>query len=171
MPRVISDDKLSDNLYELLEGKIERLPWAMIDGPADDSVDGILTFGHHAVTAAQMTNFPQLKVVSNYGVGVDHIEVAAATELGISVGNTPDVLTSTTADMALTLMLAAARRVREGDQYARCSEFKVFDPAYMLGTEVHHQTVGIIGLGQLDTTLPTDVQLLIWRFYITNGHN
>jgi glyoxylate reductase len=112
-------------------------------------VDGILTFGHHAVTAAQMANFTQLKVVSNYGVGVDHIEVAAATELGISVGNTPDVLTSTTADMALTLMLAAARRVREGDQYARGREFKVFDPAYMLGTEVHHQTVGIIGLGRI----------------------
>jgi glyoxylate reductase len=149
LPRVILDDKLSDNLHELLEGKIERLPWATIDGPADDSVDGILTFGHHAVTATQMANFPQLKVISNYGVGVDHIEVTAATELGIPVGNTPDVLTSTTADMALTLMLAAARRVREGDQYARCSEFKVFDPAYMLGTEVHHQTVGIIGLGRI----------------------
>jgi len=109
LPRVITDDKLSDNLYELLEGKIERLPWATIDGPADDLVDGILTFGHHAVTAAQMANLPQLKVVSNYGVGVDHIEVAAATELGIPVGNTPDVLTSTTADMALTLMLVNLR--------------------------------------------------------------
>jgi hypothetical protein len=54
LPRVILDDKLSDNLHELLAGKIERLPWATIDGPADDSVEGILTFGHHAVTATRV---------------------------------------------------------------------------------------------------------------------
>ena len=147
LPRVITDDVLSDNLIELLTGKIERLPWATLEGGADETVDGILTFGHMLVTAEHMANFRNLKVVSNYGVGVDHIDVEAARNLNIPVGNTPHVLNGTTADQALTLLLAAGRRLREGDRYARSSEFTYFDPAYMLGTEIHHQTVGIIGLG------------------------
>ena len=147
LPRVITDDVLSDNLIELLAGKIKRLPWATLDGGADETVDGILTFGHMLVTAEHMANFRNLKVVSNYGVGVDHIDVEAARNLNIPVGNTPHVLNGTTADQALTLLLAAGRRLREGDIYARSSEFTYFDPAYMLGTEIHHQTVGIIGLG------------------------
>ena len=147
LPRVITDDVLSDNLIELLAGKIERLPWATLEGGADATVDGILTFGHMLVTAKHMANFRNLKVVSNYGVGVDHIDVEAARNLNIPVGNTPHVLNGTTADQALTLLLAAGRRLREGDIYARSSEFTYFDPAYMLGTEIHHQTVGIIGLG------------------------
>ena len=147
LPRVITDDVLSDNLIELLAGKIERLPWATLDGGANETVDGILTFGHMLVTAEHMANFPNLKVVSNYGVGVDHIDVEAARNLNIPVGNTPHVLNGTTADQAMTLLLAAGRRLREGDKYARSSEFTYFDPAYMLGTEIHHQTVGIIGLG------------------------
>ena len=147
LPRVITDDVLSDNLIELLAGKIERLPWATLEGGADATVDGILTFGHMLVTAEHMANFRNLKVGSNYGVGVDHIDVEAARNLNIPVGNTPHVLNGTTADQALTLLLAAGRRLREGDIYARSSEFTYFDPAYMLGTEIHHQTVGIIGLG------------------------
>ena len=147
LPRVITDDVLSDNLIELLAGKIERLPWATLEGGADETVDGILTFGHMLVTAEHMANFRNLKVVSNYGVGVDHIDVEAARNLNIPVGNTPHVLNGTTADQALTLLLAAGRRLREGDIYARSSEFTYFDPGYMLGTEIHHQTVGIIGLG------------------------
>ena len=147
LPRVITDDVLSDNLIELLADKIERLPWATLDGESDTAVDGVLTFGHMLVTAEHMAKFPNLKVVSNYGVGVDHIDVAAAHELNIPVGNTPHVLNGTTADQAMTLLLAAGRRLREGDIYARSPEFTYFDPAYMLGTEVHHQTVGIIGLG------------------------
>ena len=149
LPRVITDDKLSDNLYALLDGKVDRLPWSTIDGSADDTIEGILTFGHAAVTAEHMARFTGLKVISNYGVGVDHIDVAAATERGIPVGNTPDVLNSTTADMAMALLLASGRRVREGDVYARSSEFTYYDPAYMLGTEVHHQNVGLIGLGRI----------------------
>ena len=147
LPRVITDDVLSDNLIELLADKIERLPWATLDGESDTAVDGVLTFGHMLVTAEHMAKFPNLKVVSNYGVGVDHIDVAAAHELNIPVGNTPHVLNGTTADQAMTLLLAAGRRLREGDIYARSPEFTYFDPPYMLGTEVHHQTVGIIGLG------------------------
>ena len=161
LPRVITDDVLCDNLIELLAGKIERLPWATLDGESDTAVDGVLTFGHMLVTAEHMAKFSNLKVVSNYGVGVDHIDVAAAHELNIPVGNTPHVLNGTTADQAMTLLLAAGRRLREGDIYARSPEFTYFDPAYMLGTEVHHQTVGIIGLGGIGSvsythlTLPT----------------
>lgn len=147
LPRVITDDVLSDDLAELLDGKVERLPWATLEGEAGESVDGVLTFGHSPVTAAHMARLPNLKVVSNYGVGVDHIDVEAARRLNIPVGNTPHVLNGATADQAMALLLAAGRRLREGDIYARSLEFTHFDPAYMLGTEVHHQTVGIVGLG------------------------
>ncbi len=147
LPRVVTDDVLSENLLELLDGKIERLAWETLAGDQDETVDGILTFGHLLVTAEHLAKFPNLKVVSNYGVGVDHIDVPAARNLGIPVGNTPHILNGTTADQAMTLLLAAGRRLREGDIYARSPEFTYFDPAYMLGTEVHHQTVGIIGLG------------------------
>ena len=63
LPRVITDDVLSDNLIELLDGKIERLPWTTLEGPDDDSIDGVLTFGHMLVTAEHMSRFPNLKVI------------------------------------------------------------------------------------------------------------
>jgi glyoxylate reductase len=88
-------------------------------------------------------------VISNYGVGVDHIDLAAAEARGIAVGNTPGVLEATTADLAFALLLAVARRVVEGDRYARSPEFVRYDPGYMLGREVHGRTLGIVGLGKI----------------------
>ena len=90
-----------------------------------------------------------LKVISNYGVGVDHINLRDAETRGIPVGNTPGVLEATTADMGFALLLASARRIVEGDRYARSPEFVRYDPGYMLGREVHGKTLGIIGLGQI----------------------
>jgi glyoxylate reductase len=96
-----------------------------------------------------LDRLPGLRVISNYGVGVDHIRVTDAEERGIPVGNTPGVLEKTTADLAFALLLALARRVVEGDGYARSAEFLRYDPGYMLGREVHGATMGIIGLGQI----------------------
>src|SRR6185369_3968952 len=90
-----------------------------------------------------------LAVISNYGVGVDHINLADAAARRIPVGNTPGILDGATADMGFTLLLATARRLVEGDRYARSPQFTTYDPGYMLGREVHSSVLGIIGLGRI----------------------
>lgn len=109
----------------------------------------MLVFGHVTIDGPVMDRFPNLKVISNCGVGVDHINLDDARERGLLVGNTPGVLSGATADMAFALLLAAARRLVEGDHYARSPDFTHFDSNYMLGTEVHGSTLGIIGMGRI----------------------
>ncbi len=92
---------------------------------------------------------PQLRVVSNYAVGFDSIDVAACARRGIPVGNTPGVLTDTTADLAWTLLMAAARRVAEGDRYVRDGRWKTWGPLLLLGPDVHGATIGIVGFGRI----------------------
>jgi glyoxylate reductase len=92
---------------------------------------------------------PQLKVVSNYAVGFDNVDVPACTARGIPVGNTPGVLTETTADLAFALMMAAARRLPEGDRYVRAGKWKTWGPMLLLGPDVHGATIGIVGFGRI----------------------
>ncbi len=92
---------------------------------------------------------PQLKVVSNYAVGFDNVDVPACTRRGIPVGNTPGVLTETTADLAWALLMAAARRVPEGDRYVRAKKWKTWGPMLLLGPDVHGSTLGIVGFGRI----------------------
>jgi lactate dehydrogenase-like 2-hydroxyacid dehydrogenase len=91
----------------------------------------------------------QLKVVSNYAVGFDNIDVAACARRGIPVGNTPGVLTDTTADLAWALLMAAARRLPEGDRYVRAGSWKTWGPMLLLGPDVHGATIGIVGFGRI----------------------
>jgi lactate dehydrogenase-like 2-hydroxyacid dehydrogenase len=92
---------------------------------------------------------PQLKVVSNYAVGFDNIDVAACARRGVAVGNTPGVLTETTADLAWALLMAAARRLPEGDRYVRAGKWKTWGPMLLLGPDVHGATIGIVGFGRI----------------------
>ncbi len=91
----------------------------------------------------------QLKVISNYAVGYDNVDVPAARARGIHVGNTPGVLTETTADLAFTLLLASARRVQESISYVRDGHWKTWGPKILLGADVTGATLGIIGLGRI----------------------
>lgn len=91
----------------------------------------------------------QLKVVSNFAVGFDNVDVPACTARGIAVGNTPGVLTETTADLAFALLMAAARRVAEGDRYVRAGRWKTWGPMLLLGPDVHGSTIGIVGFGRI----------------------
>jgi len=93
------------------------------------------------------------KVISNYAVGVDNIDIQAATERGILVTNTPGVLTETTADQTFALLLGVARRIVESDRYIRDGRFNGWGPMLMLGTDVHSKTIGIIGLGKVGTAV------------------
>jgi lactate dehydrogenase-like 2-hydroxyacid dehydrogenase len=90
-----------------------------------------------------------LRAVSTYAVGTDNIDLAAASERGIPVGHTPDVLTETSADLALALMLAVMRRIPEGDAEVRAGEWLTWEPARLLGHDLHRATVGIVGLGRI----------------------
>lgn len=94
---------------------------------------------------------PSLKVISNYAVGYDNIDVAAATARGIPVGNTPGVLTETTADMAFALLMAAARRIVEGAEYVKAGRWRTWGPTLLLGHDVHGATLGIVGMGRIGT--------------------
>jgi glyoxylate reductase len=93
----------------------------------------------------------QLAIISNYAVGYDNIDIQAATDRGILVGNTPGVLTETTADLAFALLMAAARRLGEGIDYIRADKWKTFKPMELLGRDIHNATLGIIGMGRIGT--------------------
>ncbi len=92
---------------------------------------------------------PQLKVISNHAVGVDNINVNAATARKIPVGNTPDVLTDATADFAFALMMAAGRRLLEAERYVRAGKWKTWGPMLLLGVEMKDATLGLIGFGRI----------------------
>jgi glyoxylate reductase len=149
--RVVADTPLDATIEGLLRGRVEVVSLESVRSAAAGSVEaeGIYTYGHPTVDAAMMDRLPGLKVISNYGVGVDHIRLADASARGIAVGNTPGVLEATTADLGFALLLASARRIVEGDRYAHSPEFVRYDPGYMLGREVHGRTLGIIGMGQI----------------------
>ncbi len=92
---------------------------------------------------------PGLKVISNHAVGFDNIDVPAATARGIPVGNTPGILTDATADFAFALLLAAARRVAEGERFVRAGRWVTWGPSLLLGPDVHGATLGLIGFGRI----------------------
>src|SRR5262245_47599030 len=148
LPKVIADTPLAPAIHALLLGQVEILPWSAA-AQKQSVVAALYTYGHPLVDGPLLDRLPGLKVISNYGVGVDHIRLPEAARRGIPVGNTPGILDGATADMAFTLLLAAGRRLAEGDRYARGPAFTHYDPGYMLGREVHGSTLGIIGLGRI----------------------
>lgn len=95
----------------------------------------------------------QLVIVANYAVGFDNIDVPACTRRGVLASNTPDVLTETTADLAWSLLMAAARRIPEGDRFLRTQTPWIWGPMMMLGQDVHHKTIGIVGFGRIGHAL------------------
>ena len=111
--------------------------------------EGLLTMLSDKIDANLMDAVPKLKVVSNFAVGYDNINIAEATKRHIVVGNTPGVLTGTTADLAFTLLMAAARRVVEADNYIRKGRWKTWGPKILLGQDIYNATLGIIGLGRI----------------------
>jgi glyoxylate reductase len=149
LPRVVADTPLNATIENLLRGQVEILPWSVAEAGSDELVGGMYTYGHIMVDGAMLDRLPGLKVISNYGVGVDHIDLKAAATRGIPVGNTPGVLEGATADLGFALLMASARRIVAGDRYAHSSDFLRYDPGYMLGREVHGKTLGIFGMGRI----------------------
>ncbi|MCX5893831.1 MAG: D-glycerate dehydrogenase [Deltaproteobacteria bacterium] len=111
--------------------------------------EGLLCTITDLIDADLLDHAPVLKVIANFGVGFEHIDLAAATQRGLPVTNTPGVLTDATADLTFTLILATARRVVEGDKRVREGKFTYWAPLLFLGQEVSGKTLGIIGLGRI----------------------
>jgi glyoxylate reductase len=112
-------------------------------------VDGMLTLLTDKIDAEVLRNSPQLRVISNMAVGYDNIDIVEATNCRVVVGITSGVLTETTADFAFALLMAAARRVVEADRYTRRGQWKTWGPMVLLGQDIHHATLGIVGLGRI----------------------
>ena len=96
---------------------------------------------------------PNLKVIAEFGVGYDNIDVAAASERNIAVGNTPGVLTETAADFGFTMIQAAGRRIAESERFVRRAEWKWFEPLDLLGVDIYGSTLGIVGFGRIGSAV------------------
>jgi lactate dehydrogenase-like 2-hydroxyacid dehydrogenase len=101
------------------------------------------------ITREVLKHLRGVGIVAHLGVGYDNIDLAAATEYGILVTNTPGVLDDTTADLAFALLIAAARRIPEADQYVRRGNWKLWTLDLMMGLDIHHRTLGILGMGRI----------------------
>jgi glyoxylate reductase len=120
--------------------------------------EGLLCMLTDPVDRTLLEAAPALRAISTYAVGTDNIDLAAASERGIPVGHTPDVLTETSADLALALMLAVMRRIPEGDAEVRAGEWLTWEPARLLGHDLHRATVGIVGLGRIGRAVACRVE-------------
>jgi glyoxylate reductase len=115
--------------------------------------DGLASLLTDKIDAPLLEAAPRLKVVSNFAVGFNNIDIAAATARGIAVGNTPGVLTDATADMAFCLLIAAARRVVDGHRYTLSGQWKTWEPLGHLGQDLVGRTLGIVGMGRIGYAL------------------
>lgn len=156
LPKVYVGLPIQEVGLELLNGKVDYKVWEKEGAPVREEllrdlkdVEGLLSGLPIRVDEELLNAAPKLKVVSNYAVGFDNIDVPAATKRGICVTNTPDVLTPATADITFGLILATARRFIEGNAFLRSGEWKVWAPELLVGREVSGSTLGIIGFGKI----------------------
>lgn len=158
-PRVFITIRLPKQTLELIGSKCSVEAWYSEDAIPREmllqkvgEIDGLVEDGD-LIDAELLNRAPRLRVISNFGVGVDNIDIAEATKRGIIVGNTPGVLAETTADLAFSLILAAARRIVEGAEGVKAGRWKNWGPMNLLGVDVHGATLGIIGLGRIGTAV------------------
>jgi glyoxylate reductase len=113
--------------------------------------DGIICLLTDQIDKEVINSEPKLKMIANYAVGYDNIDIRYATKMGIPVSNTPEVLTDTTAEMAWALLFAVTRRIIEGDNFTRSGKFTGWTPMLLLGQDISNKTLGIIGTGRIGT--------------------
>ncbi len=153
---VVTRPELPGAGLDRLARQVELVRWPEPHRPSRDELvglltgaDGLLCLGTERIDAALLDRCPRLRVVSNAAVGTDNFDLAALTSRGIPAGNTPDVLTETTADLAWALVLATARRVVEADRYVRAGRWTAINFDTLLGVDVFGATLGIVGYGAI----------------------
>src|SRR4051795_12007042 len=152
MSRVLVTHRLPGTALDRLVAAHEVEVWSEPQPPTRDALTGreaLLTMVVDPVDAGVIDASPDLVAIANYGVGTDNVDLEAASRRGIPVGNTPDVLTETTADLAFALILAAARRLVDADRFVRDGQWVEWKPDLMLGHDVHGATLGIVGYGRI----------------------
>ena len=156
MARCFVARPLPGDALDRLRAEHETEVWEGDGPPPHDALrervagcEGLLSLLTDRVDAELIAAAPALRVISNYAVGVDNVDVEAASARGIPVGHTPDVLTDSTADLAVALMLAVARRIPEGERVVREGRWSTWAPDWMLGRDLHGSTVGIVGGGRI----------------------
>jgi glyoxylate reductase len=155
-PKVLLTGRIPNDVMAVLEKACaveanredQPMERARVFGLIQDK-DGLLSMITDSVDGELMDRAPRLRMIANMAVGYNNIDVKAATARGIPVSNTPGVLTDATAELALALILAAARRIADMDRLTRRGEFRWWAPMLFLGTEVTGKTLGIIGLGRI----------------------
>ena len=154
--RVVSTSRLPIDLAAqitaVLPGAVVEVPTQGHAGLANtdlSDVDALVCLLLDRIDAGVLAAAPKLRVVANCAVGVDNIDLAAAAAAGVTVTNTPDVLTETTAELAFALMLAAARRIGEGERLVRSGAWGGWALDQLLGIELHGRTLGILGFGRI----------------------
>ena len=160
-PRVYVTRRLPQPALDIIRPIADFTLWDREDIPPSrqvllrevTQVDGLLSLLTDRIDGEVMDAAPRLRVVSNFAVGFDNIDIPAATQRRIVVTNTPEVLTETVADFAFCLMLGAARRLVEGDRYAREGKWKTWEPLLLAGQDMYRATLGLIGLGRIGSAV------------------
>lgn len=146
------DDRAIDFLKDQFEVEVndeERIPSKAEIIKKSEDCDALLCLLSDAIDKEIMYSCKKLKIIANYAVGFNNIDIKAAKERGIVVTNTPDVLTNATAELAWALLFTAARRVNESEAYLRKGKFEMWSPTLFLGQDITGKTLGIIGAGRI----------------------
>ena len=160
-PYVFITRKLPDEAIEMLAEKYEVHMWDKEDIPVPYEIlleeaakaNALLTMLSDPINEEVLTVGKRLQVVANLAVGFDNINLEVATANGVAVCNTPDVLTDTTADLTFGLLMAAARRLVEAAQFVKADQWKSWSPLLLAGHDIHHKTIGIVGMGHIGQTV------------------
>jgi len=155
--RQLFDDAIAilerHTVVEVFEGVDNAIPRELLLSKVRD-VDGLLPLLTETIDAEVMDAGGKLRVISNYAVGFNNIDIDAATERGIYVTNTPGILTDTTADCAFALLMAAARRIPEADRHVRAKRWiHAWGPSMFIGSDVNGKTLGVVGLGRIGSAV------------------
>ncbi len=160
MDKVLITRKIPENGIDILKGeftlivneKNRNLTRQELMELSED-VYAIISTVSDRIDEEIINNAKKLKIIANYGVGINNVDINAATRRGIYFTNTPDVLTQATAELGFSLILTAARHIPQADRFTRSGQFSGFDPILFLGKELYGATIGIIGMGRIGSAV------------------